>query len=80
MTAELKQELNEVLDSYHYTNYEKTFLSTVEKIMHSWRANHDEVPQLTQDSVLLKIKIKELSDKFNIVGDVELDQGYSFSY
>ena len=44
MTAELKQELNEVLDSYHYTNYEKTFLSSVEKIMHSWRANHDEVP------------------------------------
>ena len=33
-----------------------------------------------QDSVLLKIKIKQLSDKFGVQGDVEIDQGFSFSY
>jgi hypothetical protein len=48
--------------------------------MHSWKANHDEVPRLISDSFMLRIRVQDSASKFNMTGDVELDNGYSFSY
>jgi hypothetical protein len=52
----------------------------MEKIMHSWRANHDEAPTLVRDPILLKIHIQTMGLAFGLKGDVELDGGFSFSY
>lgn len=80
MTADLELQLNEALGNMHCKKYEKTFLSENDQILHGWKANHDEVPRLVGDNQLLKIKILETAQKFNLTGDIELDQGYSFSY
>ena len=29
---------------------------------------------------MLKVKILELAESYNLTGDIELDKGYSFSY
>ena len=73
MTAELEEELNEVLSGYYCQNYDKTFLTNIERITNGWKANHDEVPKLIADNQLLKIKILESASRFKMGGDVELD-------
>ena len=80
MTPELEQEINKVLSKYHCKQYEKMFLSGNDRIMHSWKANHDEVPKLISDSVLLKLRIQEDSSRYGMTGNVDIDNGFSFTY
>ena len=80
MNAELELELNRVLDKYHCKQYEKMFLSGNDRTIHAWKANHDEVPRLIGDSVLLKLKIQDVASRFNMTGNIDIDNGYSFTY
>jgi hypothetical protein len=48
--------------------------------MYGWKANHDETPRLIQDNQLLRLKIVERAIKYKLNGDINLDQGFSFSY
>jgi hypothetical protein len=50
MTFEMDRELEEVLSNYHCSKYDGTFLSNIDRIMHGWKANHDEVPTLISDN------------------------------
>jgi hypothetical protein len=72
--------LKGVLEGYHCKQYDKMFLSGNDRTMHSWKANHDEVPRLISDSVMLKLVIQDSASKFNMTGNVDLDNGYSFAY
>jgi hypothetical protein len=76
----MKTELDELVGNYYCKLHEKTFLSQNDKTIHFWKANHDEVPQLIGDPFSLKIKILDYASKFNLLGDIELDNGFSFSY
>ena len=35
--------------------------------MHSWKPNHDEVPNLVQDQYTLKVKLQEWSVEFGLL-------------
>lgn len=48
--------------------------------MYGWKAIHDEVPRLIQDNQVLRLKIIERAKKFQLTGDIYLDQGFAFSY
>ena len=55
-------------------------MTNTEKILHQWKDNHDQVPCLIADNALLKITIVDIAKQFGLNGDIELDQGFSFSY
>ena len=80
MTAEIEKELNTLLNSYYCKKYESMFVSVNDRTLHSWKANHDEVPKLISDQHLLKLRIQDDAKQFGMAGDIELDNGYSFSY
>lgn len=69
-----------MLDGFYCKQYEKMFLNNIDRTMHFWKSNHDEVPALLSDPFSLKIKVLQLSNAFGLNGDIELDLGYSFSY
>jgi hypothetical protein len=56
------------------------FISKNENSLHSWKANHDEVPRFASDDWFLKLKITDAAAKYNLISDINTDQGYSFSY
>lgn len=68
------------MGQYYCKLYEKLFCSYVDKTLHFWKANHDEAPRLVADQELLKFKITETAAGLSVIGDIELDQGYSYSY
>jgi hypothetical protein len=80
MSPEIEKELNTLLSSYYCKKYESMFVSINDRTLHSWKANHDEVPKLITDQHLLKLRIQNDAKKFGLAGDIELDNGYSFSY
>jgi hypothetical protein len=56
------------------------FISKNDNSLHSWKANYDEVPRFASDDWFLKLKITDAAAKYNLIGDINTDQGYSFSY
>jgi hypothetical protein len=80
MTQELKQELDQISKQYYCQTYDSLFADSVEKWKYGWKPNHDEVPRLVDDTYLLKNRMSALGEKFGITGDIEIDQGYSYSY
>lgn len=52
----------------------------MEKVKHSWKGNHDIVPELISDNAFLKMMILDNAKAYGMGGDIELDHGYSFSY
>ena len=80
MNSELKSDLSHVLSQHYCKKAEKMYSSILDKQLHQWKANHDEAPRLIADNNLLKIRILELAAGLKMNGDIELDQGYSYSY
>ena len=56
------------------------FSNNTERVKHSWKANHDMVPELVSDQLTLKQLIIQRSIQFDLKGDIEIDHGYAFSY
>jgi hypothetical protein len=48
--------------------------------MNTAQYNYEIVPFVFINEIELKLKLLELSDEFSIKGNIELDQGYSYSY
>ena len=59
MTPELEKQLNEALNNQYCSKYEKMFISQNDNSLHSWKANHDEVPRFVSDDWFLKLKITD---------------------
>ena len=55
-------------------------VSETEKMLNSWRSDHDIVPDLINNIHQLKILILRKATTYDLVGDIEIDNGYSFSY
>ena len=80
MTPEAEQELSEVLNSMYARKYAGMYNTATEEISNSWRADHDAVPDFISNQHHLKIKIQDLSAKYGLTGDIEVDHGYPFTY
>ena len=79
-SPELETEVQQVLDSYYCERYDQFFVSNMERVKHSWKGNHDTVPELIADIALLKARVQDKAKYFGLCGDIELDQGFSFCY
>ena len=44
MTTELKDEMKEVLNNFYVKKYDMMYTSVTDKILNSWRDDHDAVP------------------------------------
>jgi hypothetical protein len=73
MTSDLNNELDRICEQYYCHRYKEMHLNTIDRILHQWKPNHDEVPGLIVDPFGLKIKILEASSQFGLTGDIELD-------
>jgi len=56
------------------------FLNNIEKVAFKWKNIHDTVPGLIMDQQLLKILVQDKANSFGLTGNIEIDNGNSFSY
>lgn len=81
MTPELELELKDIVSTIYIQKYEGFHPSRPEKIQSSWMADHETVPDFVSNIYTLKIKITEAAKELmDFVGNIELDQGYSYAY
>ena len=80
MNPEVEAELNDILNQHFVRQHALMYSTQSEKIVNSWRSDHDNVPNLVNNQHELKIRILAAAERYEIKGDIELDHGYSFSY
>jgi hypothetical protein len=68
------------MKAHQYSKFEKRFKGVRDDYMQKGKSNYDLPPLILWNQVELKLALQDLSDKFNIHGDMELDNGNSFSY
>ena len=79
-TLELEAEAKALEHTFFVTKYKNMYINPQEKIRNSWRANHDEAPDLIGNIHELKLRITDMAKPFGLNGDIELDHGYSFAH
>jgi hypothetical protein len=52
----------------------------MEYLMNSHKANHERTPVLTTSILELKASLRTLGQEFSVQGDLDLDNGYMFTY
>jgi hypothetical protein len=81
MTPELEAELAEIVEGMYVNQYPKFAKNRAEQMEQSWRADHVIVPEFITNVYSLKIKITEAAHSvLEFVGNIELDNGYSYAY
>ena len=56
------------------------FISGNDRTRHFWKDNHDEVPKLIANSIALKLRVSDEAVRYQMNGNIDLDNGYSFTY
>lgn len=69
-----------VVDTYTKSLREKEFGSKGEQILSTTQFDYMKMPMLHVLAIELKIDLKEISKEFDIIGDLEVDNGHSFTY
>jgi hypothetical protein len=74
------EELGALMAATHVKKHRQRNLDRGDKIINSMKSEHDTAPGMVDNCVDLKLRILSRSGPFGIIGDIELDQGYSFAY
>jgi len=69
-----------VVDTYTKSLKEKEYSSKADQILSSTEFDYARLPLLHVLAIELKIHLKEISKEFDITGDIEVDNGHSFTY
>ena len=69
-----------VVDTYTKSLKEKEYPSKADQILSSTQFDYARLPLLHVLAIELKIHLKEISKEFDITGDIEVDNGHSFTY
>ena len=56
------------------------FVTRQQQLMSSYDCQHERPPQIITNNYELKLYLLDLAKEFGITGDIELDQGNSFTY
>ena len=73
-------DLEEVKNAYHWIIYKEKVLNKADEIRHSMSYDHEFLPSFISSSIELIIDILGRSAEYDIHGNIDLDQGYSFLY
>ena len=74
------EELQRIVEDYNCIKYRNKIVNKADKILTSQKHDHDQAPVMVDNSLELKLAILDKSLAYGIYGDIELDQGFSFSY
>ena len=69
-----------VKSTYHYSIYRDKVMSKADEIKASIKYDHERLPSFISNTVELNIDILARSSEYDIHGNIELDQGFSFLY
>jgi hypothetical protein len=69
-----------VVDTYTKDLKVKEYPWKADKLISTTKFNYTKNPILHVNAIELKIKLKEISAEFNITGDIDVDNGRSFTY
>ena len=72
--------LEEVKNTYHWVTYKEKVLNKADEIRHSMTYDHELLPTFISNTIELIIDILSRSAEYDIHGNIDLDQGYSFLY
>lgn len=74
------KEMAQLINTQAFTKYERRQRGIRDEFMQKGKSNYDLPPTILWNQVELKIALEDLSKQFGIYGDLELDNGNSFSY
>ena len=69
-----------VVDTYTKSLREKEYPSKAEQLLSTTKFDYAKLPMLHVLAIQLKIDLKEIAEEFDITGDLEVDNGHSFTY
>lgn len=75
-----EDDLEAIKNTYHYAIYKDRVLSKADEIRASMNYDHERLPSFISNTVELIMDILNRSKEYDIYGNIELDQGYSFLY
>lgn len=56
------------------------FHTRSDQIFNSHKTNHEQPPLILANNIELKLQLQQLAKEFGITGDLEIDNGHSFTY
>lgn len=74
------RELGQIIVSKHVEKMEKKPKNLRDQYMQTAKYNYDTPPMIFWNEVELKVGLGHLSTKFNVQGDMEVENGHTFSY
>lgn len=80
--ANVKEEkiVNEVVETYTRSLAIQEYPSKADQLKSTTKFDYAKLPMLHTLAIELKLKLQEISKEYNITGDIELDNGHSFTY
>lgn len=72
--------VNAVVDTYTKSLNIKEYPSKADQLLSTTKFDYAKLPMLHTLTIDLKLKLKEISKEFDITGDLEVDNGHSFTY
>ena len=73
-------EFADIMKSYFIQDYKNRVVNKTDKIIATQKADHQMAPTMINNILELKVLIVDKAFEYEIIGDIELDQGYSFAY
>ena len=74
------KEMAQLISTQQFTKFERRQRGVRDEFMQKGKSTYDLPPTILWNQVELKIALEDLSKQFGIYGDMELDNGNSFSY
>ena len=75
-----ESDLEEVKNTYYCVTYKEKVLNKADEIRCAMKYDHERLPSFISNSLELVTDILQRSDEYGVHGNIDLDQGYSFSY
>jgi hypothetical protein len=72
--------VEEVKNTYHYTIFREKTLNKADEIKSAMKYDHERLPGYISNSLELTLDVLGRSEEYDIHGNIDLDQGYSFLY
>ena len=75
-----EENLEAVKNTYHYTIFREKVMSKSDEIKSAMSYDHERLPSFISNTIELNMDILARSTEYDIHGNIELDQGFSFLY
>jgi hypothetical protein len=74
------RELQQIVEAQHLRKLQKQIKNPRDALMSTAKYNYELPPMIYWNEVELKVGLASLANKFNVQGDMEVENGHTFSY